>query len=78
MFKLLVEGFGSFVKCDEQTFNKARMNEARILIKSKKKTFINEPVNVIVDGISFYLFVREDFSIHKDYLVAAISKEEGT
>lgn len=55
------------------------MNEAIILIKSKKQTLINESINVIVDGVYFSLFVRGDLSIQKEpEAVVVVNEEEGT
>lgn len=52
--------FGTFIRCDDQTISRVRMDEARFLVKTNLKYFINEACIVVVDGESFRCFLTED------------------
>lgn len=63
LLKSIAGVFGSFVRSDERTNNSVNMSEARILIKSNTMAFINEEIQVLVDGVSFNFFVKEDATV---------------
>lgn len=60
LFKVLAEIRGMFIKCDEQTMTRYKMDEARVCIKTGWKEVINDKVKVFIDGVPFIIFMRED------------------
>lgn len=59
LFKMVSETYGSFIKCDDITLSRLRMDKARILIKTNRQSLINKASLVIIDGVSFRLFLKE-------------------
>ncbi|XP_058775830.1 uncharacterized protein LOC131650116 [Vicia villosa] len=75
-FKVLAESRGTFVKNDELTVARSSMEEARICIKSGWKEVINVTVKAVIDGVSFFVSMREDPSLLKEMVPVRRNLEE--
>lgn len=74
LFKLVSESLGSFIRCDDQTLARLRMDTSRLLIKRNHQPWINVALNVAIDGTSFKLFLTED---HQEQKVIVASNSDG-
>lgn len=59
-FSMLANMYGSFIKSDEVTFAKSRMDVARIYLSTSSVELIRESLEVVIDGKQFYLSVVEE------------------
>lgn len=58
LFTLLVETRGCFIKCDEETKLKLRMDEARINIK-KWMEKVDDTIKIVIEGVAFIIRIYE-------------------
>lgn len=65
-FIILGEVRGSYIKCDEKTMARTKMDEVRLCIKFGWKEMVNVIVKVCVNGVPFKIFMKEDYSLLKD------------
>lgn len=62
LFKLLADSIGSFIKCDDHTLSKFRVNTTKVFIKTKQISLINEVCLVPIAGVSYSMYVVEECS----------------
>ncbi|CAK8530830.1 unnamed protein product [Lathyrus sativus] len=61
-FRQISSSLGSFVKCDEKTRNKEKLDIARFLIKTRLRNILNNLIDIEVNNHSFSLSFIEDLS----------------
>ncbi|XP_058726466.1 uncharacterized protein LOC131597816 [Vicia villosa] len=61
-FKLVTETVGTFIKCEESTETRFRMDDARVCIKTGRRELINVSVKAVIDGVQFLISLREAYS----------------
>ncbi|XP_058750760.1 uncharacterized protein LOC131623755 [Vicia villosa] len=60
-FSLLTESIGVFIKSDERTNLKSRMDEARVCIRTKSMERVEEVISLTIDGMCFDIRLMEDY-----------------
>ncbi|XP_058775246.1 uncharacterized protein LOC131649501 [Vicia villosa] len=50
-FKVVAESVGTFIKCEETTKARIRMDEARVYFKTGRRELINESIKAVIDGV---------------------------
>lgn len=79
LFNLIIDAFRSFIRCDDQTISRVKIEEARFLVKTSIKSSINEACVIVVDGESFRCFLNEySNSIFLNSSVNLDNDEEGS
>lgn len=60
-FKLCVSNYGTFVKADDCTLDRGRIDYARILISTASLEVLNTTTTVLVDGCKFFIKIVEEW-----------------
>jgi len=59
-FKLCVMGAGRFIRSDECTVDKARLDFARILISTHLIEIVNSTADIVIDGCTYGIKLVEE------------------
>lgn len=62
-FSLIAETRGSYVKCDEESLLKTRMDEARVCIRTKWRDRVDDILKTMIEGVLFLARIMEDKSL---------------
>ncbi|XP_058783790.1 uncharacterized protein LOC131658522 [Vicia villosa] len=78
-FKRLADLFGRFIKCDEGTALKSRMDVARICISTGHFGRVDECINVEIEGAFFSVLVLEECGwVNPKFPVVRVRDDEGS
>lgn len=60
LFAVLAETQGTYVKCDEETLLKTRMDEAKVCLRTKRMDLLDETFKINIEGKLFTVKIMED------------------
>lgn len=76
LFVLIAESFGYYVKSDEETILKSRLDEARVCIRTKTRNKVEETLSILIEGILFSVSIIEDGTIqHGKHICSRLTDE---